>query len=67
MVDVKQVDEHELVLEWESSATNDMIADSTLALVTGIDSSMASVKRKPCFFPPELYGSLILFFFFIDS
>lgn len=44
-VDVKQMSEHELVLEWDSSASNDMIADSTLALITGIDKSPASVKR----------------------
>ncbi|KAH9946990.1 beta-lactamase-like protein [Amylocystis lapponica] len=43
-VDVKQTQEHELVLEWDSSASNDMIADSTLALITGIDKSPASVK-----------------------
>lgn len=45
-VDVKQTGEHELTLEWDSSASNDMIADSTLALITGIDKSPASVKRK---------------------
>ena len=44
-VDVKQMSEHELALEWDSSASNDMIADSTLALITGIDKSPASVKR----------------------
>ncbi|EIN11863.1 Metallo-hydrolase/oxidoreductase, partial [Punctularia strigosozonata HHB-11173 SS5] len=43
-VDVKQTAEHELTLEWDSSASNDMIADSTLALITGIDQSPASVK-----------------------
>ncbi|CCM05716.1 uncharacterized protein FIBRA_07948 [Fibroporia radiculosa] len=43
-VDVKQSQEHELILEWDSSASNDMIADSTLALLTGIDKSPASVK-----------------------
>ncbi|KAI0812786.1 beta-lactamase-like protein [Irpex lacteus] len=43
-VDVKQMSDHELVLEWDSSASNDMIADSTLALITGIDKSPASVK-----------------------
>lgn len=43
-VDVKQTSEHELTLEWDSSASNDMIADSTLALITGIDKSPASVK-----------------------
>lgn len=42
---MKHTGEHELTLEWESSSSNDMIADSTLALITGIDSSPASVKR----------------------
>lgn len=45
-VDVKQTGEHELTLEWESSASNDMVADSTLALITGIDKSPASAKRE---------------------
>lgn len=44
-IDVKQTQEHELTLEWDSSASNDMLADSTLALITGIDKSPASVKR----------------------
>ncbi|KAG5642485.1 endoribonuclease ysh1 [Asterophora parasitica] len=43
-IDVKQTKDQELTLEWESSASNDMIADSTLALITGIDKSPASVK-----------------------
>ncbi|TCD67440.1 endoribonuclease ysh1 [Steccherinum ochraceum] len=43
-VDVKQTSEQELTLEWDSSASNDMIADSTLALITGIDKSPASAK-----------------------
>lgn len=41
---MKHTQEHELTLEWESSSSNDMIADSTLALITSIDSSPASVK-----------------------
>jgi len=44
VVDVKHTQEHELTLEWESSSSNDMIADSALALITGIDKSPASVK-----------------------
>lgn len=52
VVDVKQTQEHELTLEWDSSASNDMIADSTLALITGIDRSPASVKRA---YFPSLY------------
>ncbi|KAI0645353.1 mRNA 3'-end-processing protein YSH1 [Trametes meyenii] len=43
-VDIKLMQEHELTLEWDSSASNDMIADSTLALITGVDKSPASVK-----------------------
>lgn len=57
VVDVKHTQEHELTLEWDSSASNDMIADSTVALVMGIDKSPASVKCM--FFPPPL-----LFFLF---
>ncbi|KAJ7725841.1 beta-lactamase-like protein [Mycena maculata] len=43
-VDVKQTGEYELTLEWESNASSDMLADSTLALIAGIDKSPASVK-----------------------
>ena len=43
-IDVKQTSENELTLEWDSSAANDMIADSTLAVITEIDKSPASVK-----------------------
>jgi cleavage and polyadenylation specificity factor subunit 3 len=46
VIDVKHTSEHELTLEWDSSASNDMIADATLALITGIDKSPASVKCK---------------------
>lgn len=45
-VNVKHTQEHELTMEWESSASNDMIADSCLALIMGIDKSPASVKCK---------------------
>lgn len=45
-VDVKQTGEHELTLEWDASASNDMVADAALALITGIDKSPASVKRE---------------------
>lgn len=45
-VDVKHTQEHELTLEWDASSSNDMIADSTLALITGIDRSPASVKCR---------------------
>lgn len=55
VVDVKQSSEHELTLEWESSASNDMVADSTLALITGIDRSPASAKRE--FIPSRPFHS----------
>ena len=44
VLDVKYSDQQELTLEWESSSSNDMVADSTLALINGIDRSPASVK-----------------------
>ncbi|VDC03578.1 unnamed protein product [Peniophora sp. CBMAI 1063] len=44
VVDVKKTGEQELTLEWDSSAANDMIADSTLAVLTHIDRSPASAK-----------------------
>lgn len=43
-IDIKQSASHELLLEWVSSINNDMVADSALALLLGIDSSPASVK-----------------------
>lgn len=53
VLDVKYTEEHQLTLEWESSSSNDMIADSTLALITGIDKSPASVKCMLSFFLVE--------------
>ncbi|EGG02623.1 uncharacterized protein MELLADRAFT_38438 [Melampsora larici-populina 98AG31] len=44
-VDVKKVEDHQVLLEWVGSVTNDMIADSVLALLLGIDRSPASLKR----------------------
>ena len=41
---IKQSGDHQLVLEWESGSSNDMIADACLSLIMGIDSSPASVK-----------------------
>ena len=55
-VDVKHTQEQELTLEWESSASNDMIADSCLALIVGIDHSPASVKRELLSFPFPCQG-----------
>ena len=47
VVDVKKSGSEQITLEWDSSTSNDMIADSTLALIVDIDKSPASVKRKP--------------------
>ncbi|POY74501.1 hypothetical protein BMF94_2261 [Rhodotorula taiwanensis] len=44
-VDVKLVDKHVLAIEWVGGVTNDMIADSVLAIVLGIEGSPASVKK----------------------
>ncbi|KAK4047153.1 endoribonuclease ysh1 [Microbotryomycetes sp. JL201] len=44
-VDIKAVDKHELAVEWVGSVTNDMVADSVMALLMGIDTSPASVKK----------------------
>lgn len=43
-VDIKAVGKHDLAVEWVGSATNDMVADSVIALLLGIDGSRASVK-----------------------
>lgn len=43
-LDIKQSGTHELTLEWISSINNDMVADSALALLLGVDSSPATVK-----------------------
>ncbi|KIJ49699.1 hypothetical protein M422DRAFT_160678 [Sphaerobolus stellatus SS14] len=43
-INIKQTGTHELTLEWESSASNDMIADSAIAVIHGIDRSPATVK-----------------------
>lgn len=39
-------DGREVTMEWTGGSTNDMIADSVLALLMGIDTSPASVKSK---------------------
>lgn len=46
VVDVKQTATQQVTLEWASSADTDMIADATLGLLAGIDTSPASVKCK---------------------
>ncbi|ORY23435.1 Endoribonuclease YSH1 [Naematelia encephala] len=43
-VDLVQISETVAELQWSSSTSNDMIADSTLALLLGIDASPATVK-----------------------
>ncbi|CDR87123.1 related to YSH1-component of pre-mRNA polyadenylation factor PF I [Sporisorium scitamineum] len=43
-VDVRQSARHELLVEWVSSIANDMVADSIVALLLGIDSAPLSVK-----------------------
>lgn len=43
-VDIKASGKFELAIEWVGSVTNDMIADSVIALVLGVDRSPASVK-----------------------
>ena len=45
-VTIIHTSDQELTLEWVSSVSNDMIADSTLALLCGIDSNYATIKRK---------------------
>ena len=45
-VDIKQTGEREISIEWMGGSTNDMVADSVLALLMGIDTSPASVKSK---------------------
>jgi cleavage and polyadenylation specificity factor subunit 3 len=45
VLDVKKTGDQQVTLEWETSASNDMIADSALALILGIDTSPASIKR----------------------
>lgn len=45
-IDVKQTGEREITIEWMGGSTNDMVADSVLALLMGIDTSPASVKSE---------------------
>ncbi|KAL8281150.1 hypothetical protein RQP46_006508 [Phenoliferia psychrophenolica] len=44
-VDIKAIGKHDLAVEWVGSVSNDMVADSVIALVLGVDGSPASVKR----------------------
>lgn len=57
-VDVKHVEEHQLTLEWTSSASNDMIADSVMAIIVGIEASPASVKCEQT--RPSFNGCVVI-------
>ena len=48
-VEIVQMSETVAEIRWASNTSNDMVADSSLALLLGIDSSPATVKRK--FYP----------------
>lgn len=48
---MKAISETEVMLEWIASASNDMVADSVIAILMGIDHSPASVKRQSTSFP----------------
>lgn len=43
-VDIKQISTTELMMEWAGGSTNDMIADSVLALLFGMEHSRATFK-----------------------
>lgn len=45
-VDVKRCDNQQILLEWVGGSLSDMVADSVLALLLGMDHSPATVKRK---------------------
>lgn len=47
-------DGREVTIEWTGGSTNDMIADSMLALLMGIDTSPASVKSESAFLPVKI-------------
>lgn len=43
-VDVKKLDGQQILLEWVGGSLSDMVADSVLALLLGMDHSPATVK-----------------------
>lgn len=45
-VDVKKLEGQQILLEWVGRSLSDMIADSVLALLLGMDHSPATVKRE---------------------
>ncbi|KAF7376564.1 hypothetical protein MSAN_00072700 [Mycena sanguinolenta] len=45
-LDMKKTKEHELTLEWESSPSNDMLADSTMALIARIGGNPAPLRTS---------------------
>lgn len=55
-VSVISISEQELVLEWLSSASNDMIADSALALLSGIDTNFATIKSEFTVVSPDTWS-----------
>ena len=46
-VTLVQLSETAAELQWVGNTSNDMVADSCLALLLGIDTSPATVKCKP--------------------
>lgn len=46
-VSIIRVSEQELQLVWAANASNDMIADSALAVLSGIDYNFATIKSEP--------------------
>ena len=47
-VSLVQISDTVAELQWSSNTSNDMIADSALALLLAIDGSPATVKREQC-------------------
>lgn len=45
-VRVVRISDVEVQMQWASNTSNDMIADSALVVLLGIDTSPATVKRK---------------------
>jgi cleavage and polyadenylation specificity factor subunit 3 len=43
---VIRISDTEIQMQWVSNTSNDMIADSALVVLLGIDCSPATVKRK---------------------
>lgn len=55
-VDLKKLEHQQILMEWVGGSLSDMIADSVLALLLGMDHSPATVKCKPvCELDDALY------------